>query len=68
MDEVRTILQNLPVSVKGFCYHDDDGQPVVVLNARMSAERRMKAYRHELEHIKNGDMFNEDYCEYGGTP
>ena len=65
-NEIRTILQDLPVSVHGFCFHDDDGQPVVVLNARLSAEKRMKAYRHELEHIERGEMFNEDYHEYGG--
>jgi hypothetical protein len=66
-EEVRTILQDMPVTVKGFCYHDDDGTPVVVLNARLSVERRQKAYDHEMEHIKNGDMYNENYNEYGGT-
>ena len=67
-DEIRTILKDLPVSVKGFVFHDDDGQPVVVLNSRLSVERRKKAYRHEVEHIENGDMYNKDYDEYGGTP
>lgn len=67
-DEIRTILQDLPVSVKGFVFHDDDGQPVVVLNSRLSAEKRMKAYRHEVEHIKNGDMYDTTYDEYGGAP
>ena len=66
-EEVRTILQDLPVSVHGFVFHDDDGTPVVVLNSRLSAERRMKAYRHEVEHIQNGDMYNTDYNEYGGA-
>ena len=66
--EIRTILQDLPVSVKGFVFHDDEGQPVVVLNSRLSAERRLKAYRHEVEHIENGDMYNQDYNEYGGAP
>ena len=65
--EIRTILQDLPVSVNGFCFHDEDGQPVVVLNARQSAERRLKAYRHELEHIKNGEMDDPNYHEYGGA-
>jgi len=62
--EIRTILQNLPVSIHGFCFHDDDGQPVVVLNARLSAEKRMKAYRHELEHIERGEMYDQTYKEY----
>ena len=63
-EEIRTILQDLPVSVKGFCFHDDDGTPVVVLNSRLSAERRMEAYRHELDHIKNGEMYDQTYNEY----
>lgn len=67
LSEVRTILQDLPVSIKGFVFHDDDGQPVVVLNARLSAEKRLKAYRHELKHIENGEMYDTTYNEYGGT-
>ena len=66
-EEIRTVLQDLPVSVGGFVFHDDDGQPVVVLNSRLSAERRMEAYRHELEHIQNGDMYDTNYNEYGGN-
>ena len=66
-EEIRTILLNLPVSVSGFVFHDDEGQPVVVLNARLSAERRLKAYRHEVEHIENGDMYDATYNEYGGS-
>lgn len=67
LSEVRTILQDLPVSIKGFVFHDDDGQPVVVLNSRLSAEKRMKAYRHELKHIENGEMYDTTYNEYGGA-
>ena len=67
LSEVRTILQDLPVSIKGFVFHDDDGQPVVVLNARLSAEKRLKAYRHELKHIENGEMYDTTYNEYGGA-
>ena len=39
----------------------------VVLNSRLSAERRLKAYRHEVEHIENGDMYDMNYNEYGGN-
>lgn len=67
LSEVRTILKDLPVSIKGFVFHDDDGQPVVVLNARLSAEKRLKAYRHELKHIENGEMYDTTYNEYGGA-
>lgn len=64
--EYRTILKDMPVSIKGFCFHDDDGEPVVVLNSRLSAERRMKTYDHEVEHIEKGEMYDTNYHEYGG--
>ena len=66
-EEIRTILQDLPVSVKGFVFHDDDGTPVVVINSRLSAERRRKAFDHEVKHIENGDMYDSNYNEYGGA-
>lgn len=65
-EEIRVILKDLPVSVPGFCYHDDEGREYVVLNSRMSAERQLKAYKHELKHIENGEMYDTDYNEYGG--
>ena len=27
MDERPALLVNLPTSVRGFCFHDDDGEP-----------------------------------------
>ena len=65
--EIRTILQDLPVSVRGLVFHDDEGQPVIVINSRLSVENRMKAYRHEVEHIQNGEMYDTTYNEYGGA-
>ena len=60
------ILDNLPTSVKGFCFHDNDGEAFIVLNARLTWEQNLRTYDHEKEHIKRGDMFNEDYHEYEG--
>lgn len=63
--ETRIILEDMPVSVRGFCYHDDDGNAFVVLNSRLSTNQQRKTYRHEIKHIKDGDMYNENYKEYG---
>ena len=65
MDEPITRLENLPTTVKGFCYHDDDGETFVILNARLTHEANMASYDHELEHIWREDLCNEDYDEYG---
>lgn len=61
------ILDNLPTSVKGFCYHDNDGEAFIVVNARHTREQNRRTYDHEKRHIDRGDMFNEDYHEYGGA-
>lgn len=64
--EDRVILENMPTSIKGFVFKDDDGAPVIVLNSRLSREQNRRTYEHERRHIDRGDMFNEDYHEYEG--
>ena len=66
MDEDKAILMDLPTSVRGFCYHDDDGEPYVILNARLSHEQNLQTYDHEKRHIRKGDMNEPNYHEYGG--
>lgn len=62
---VRVIVENLPTTVKAFVFHDFDGNPIIVLNDRLSYFEKVKAYRHEMNHINNGDMDNPLYREYG---
>ena len=60
-------LMNLPTSVRGFVYHDDEGELYIVLNSRLSHEQNLSTYVHELKHIRRGDMDNPNYHEYGGN-
>ena len=64
MDENRVILQDLPTSVRGFVYQGDDGDPVIVVNARLTREQNRKTYDHERDHIARGDMYEPKYREY----
>ena len=65
MEEKRhVVLANLPTSIRGYCYLDSNGDPVIVLNARLTREQNRRTYRHEEDHIERGDMTNEDYNEY----
>lgn len=57
-------LCNLPASVRGFCYHDDDGAPLIVLNARLTREQNRRTYDHELKHIENDELDDKTYREY----
>lgn len=60
-------LMNLPTSVRGFVYHDDDGELYIVLNSRLSHEQNISTYVHELKHISRGDLDDPNYHEYGGN-
>lgn len=65
-EDRQAVLVNLPTSVRGFCYHDNDGQEYVVLNARLTHEQNLKTYDHESRHIDRGDMYDPTYKEYEG--
>jgi len=55
MDNIRTILVDLPVEVKGYtiCY---DGFYTIIINSRLNNEQRHKSYQHELDHIQQKDF------------
>jgi hypothetical protein len=59
-------LMALPLTVKGFVYHDDNGEDFIILNSRLSWEQNAATFEHEQDHILRGDLLNEDYDEYGG--
>ena len=69
MEENKAILVDLPTSVRGMVYHEDDGTPVIVLNARLTREQNRRTFDHERRHIDRDEMFDTDYHEYKeGTP
>lgn len=51
--EVR--LMDLPPRIKGFVTMRD-GEPVIVLNARLNHEQNIKTFLHEKKHIERGDF------------
>lgn len=66
MSETRPAkLVDLPTSIRGFCFHDDDGEEYVVLNSRLTWEQNRITYDHEQKHIEYGEMYDQTYDEYG---
>lgn len=65
--EYPVILLDLPTTVRGFVTLGEDFSPCIIINSRMSAEQQRKTYRHEVAHLLRGDMYNEDFHEYGGS-
>lgn len=64
MEERPAIVVDLPTSVRGFVYHDDDGEYFIVVNARLTREANRRTWRHEKLHILRGDLENTSYHEY----
>lgn len=63
-DPVPTILKDLPETIRGFTMLGSDYEPIIILNARMSLEQQRKTYRHEMNHIISGQIYDEGYKEY----
>jgi len=63
----HVILQDLPTSIRGFVFEDDDGEPVIVVNSRLTREQNRRTYEHEKDHIERGEMYDKTYNEYGGA-
>lgn len=60
----RVILQDLPTEVRGFVYQDETGEPVIVVNSRLTREQNLKTYDHEIRHIENNELTDTTYHEY----
>ncbi len=63
---------DLPVGVDGITVLDENGDYNVYLNDRLSYDAQVNAFRHEIEHIKQGHFYAykdimvlEDQAEYG---
>ena len=58
IDESDLVVRivNLPTTISGFVSKSPDGMYNIYLNANHSCEMRHETYRHELEHILNGDF------------
>lgn len=55
MQEIYVEYHDLPTTIRGFSRETSEGY-VIVINSRMSSDMQLRAYKHELEHIKNDDF------------
>ena len=58
------VFAKLTGKVRGFCTLGSDFEPIIVLNEQLSPEQMRITYRHELDHIRRGDLYNDTYREY----
>lgn len=64
-DHVPVVLKDLPVHIHGFVCLGSDYEPIIVINSRLSAEQQQKTFRHEMDHILSGQLYDDNYKEYG---
>lgn len=55
MDNVRTIMADLPTTIGGYTIKQDDFY-TIVLNQNLSHDKNLITYAHELSHITNRDF------------
>ena len=58
MNRVIVRLMQLPYHVNAFTMMDENDDYNIYINTRLTAEKRDKAYMHELRHIKRKDFHN----------
>lgn len=63
-EDVPVVLKDMSPHVRGFTCLGSDYNPIIVINSRLSAEQQRKTYKHELEHIRTGQIDDDDYVEY----
>lgn len=64
MENNQAILADLPTSIRGFVFLDDEGEPVIVVNSRLTREQNRRTFRHEKKHIIKGQLTDKTYHEY----
>lgn len=55
MENIRVIFCDMPTSIGGYTILKEDFY-TIVLNSRLSRERNIESYQHEVDHILNGDF------------
>mgnify|MGYP005824254267 CR=1 FL=1 len=54
-DGIFTYYMDMPPSIRSFVVENNDLTFTIVINSRIGREQQLKAYRHEINHIKNND-------------
>ena len=54
-EEIKTVVAKMPTSIRAYVVLKDDHYTVVI-NDQLSPVAKMRAYRHEVNHIMAGDF------------
>jgi len=59
----RVVLADLPCTVGGYCVTNADGEKICVLNSKLSRERNLETFMHELRHVNDTGEIDVNYVE-----
>ena len=59
MSEIIARLVDLPYHIPGLCAVDENGEPMIYLNARLTSVQHLRTYDHEMKHIRQDDLYND---------
>ena len=54
-ETIFTYYVDLPTTIRSFVVSKYDMSLKIILNAKLGREQLLKAYLHEMDHIRNGD-------------
>ena len=66
LNDIRVVPKDMPASVRAFVVNDPNvcGGYCILVNSRLSHEGQRKAVKHELDHIRRGEVGSLTYQEY----
>ncbi len=60
-DDIFTYYTDMPATIRSFVVSNNDTNFTIILNAKLGREQQLKAYLHEMDHIRNGD-YEKMFC------
>lgn len=52
---IFTYYADMPTTIRSFVVSNKDMSFTIMINAKIGRDQQLIAYRHELDHIRNGD-------------
>lgn len=63
MENINTFLIDFPANCNEMVVKNEDDSYTIFINAQLSNESRIQAYKHALRHIAEGDFYKADVQE-----
>lgn len=52
---IFTYYADMPTTIRSFVVSNEDMSFTIIINAKIGRNQQIRAYKHEIDHIRNGD-------------